>query len=427
MTNAAETSTEPPSDADAAILAECRADEVRDLTRDLVRIESHRSAPGQETATATHILELFHSAGIDAELREVRPGRPNVIATLPGEGGGPRLIFNGHTDTVPPGTMIDPFEPRIENGIMRGRGTADMKGGLAAQICAMLALKRSAARLDGDVVFTGVIAEEDGTSLGSLDIANDGPSADMVVVAEPTDLRIAIAHKGFDYYEIEVEGSAAHSSRPDKGVNAIYRAAEIVSAIEKQIVADLGDIKHPLLGAATVNVASIIGFARSEIATAFGRGPMLKPDGGTVPDTCTICLDHRRLPGGSHLDFVDRLQALIAGLGPHPDAPPPRVSFKPACPELDTHPPLDTDDGHALVRESLRIASAETGLPPEPVGVPYWSDAALFNTRWRVPAIVFGPGDIAVAHSNAEHVPVDQLLQATRINALLAATLLGGR
>jgi acetylornithine deacetylase/succinyl-diaminopimelate desuccinylase-like protein len=244
------------------------------------------------------------------------------------------------------------------------------------------------------------------------------------VVAEPTSLKVAIAHKGFDYYQVEVEGRAAHSSRPDTGVNAIYRAAEIATAIRQDVVAGLQAAPHPLLGPGTVNVAAIIGFPRSESATALGRkGPMEKPDGGTVPDTCTISLDHRRLPGTSHLDFVATLDEAIARLGESPATATAR--YVRPCKELESHPPLDTPEDAALVREGVRLAQAHAGHPERAIGVPYWSDAALFNAYWGVPAIVFGPGDIAVAHSNHEHVPVDELIKATRINALLALSLLG--
>jgi succinyl-diaminopimelate desuccinylase len=300
-----------------------------------------------------------------------------------------------------------------------------MKAGLAAQISALVSLKRAGVDLNGDLIFTGVIAEEDGTSLGSLDVVKNGPRADMIVVAEPTGLRVAIAHKGFDYYSIQVDGVAAHSSRPDKGTNAIYCAAAIVAAIDQQLIPEIGSTTHPLLGAASVNVSSIIGCAKSEAATAFGGGPIIKPAGGTVPDTCTIRLDQRRLPGSSFTDIIPRLEHLIRQIPCHPGSPMARVDFTPACPELESHPPLDTEAGHPLVRECVQIAAARAGVPPEPIGVPYWSDAALFNSDWKIPAIVFGPGDIAVAHSNHECVTIDQLIKATHVNALLAATLLG--
>jgi acetylornithine deacetylase/succinyl-diaminopimelate desuccinylase len=408
-----------------ALAAHMPDEEIVRITADSVRIESHRSAPGHETPYAEYLHRLLVAEGIESELVDVSRGRLNVIGTLRGTGEGPRLILNGHTDTVPPGTMKDAFEPRLEGGNLWGRGSCDMKGGLVAQLCAMIALKRAGIRLGGDLIFTGAIAEEDATNLGSIDVVRNGPRADMVVVAEPTGLKVAVAHKGFDYYRIEVGGISAHSSRPDKGVSAIYRASAIVRAIEQRLAPALSTVVHPLVGAATINVSSIIGYATSEIATVFGRGPLLKPAGGTVPDTCTVTLDHRRLPGSDDRDMLRRLEALVAEVAG--DGPPVTVHFTPACPELDSHPPLDTDPAHPLVREALRLASTIGGAPAEAVGVPFWSDGALFNAGWKVPAIVFGPGNIAVAHSDHESVPVDELVKATRINALLAASLLGVR
>jgi acetylornithine deacetylase/succinyl-diaminopimelate desuccinylase len=397
--------------------------EVVETAAATIRLESHRSAPGQETAVAVFLHGKLIGEGIGAELREAAPGRPNVIGILPGRGDGPSLMFNGHTDTVPPGAMEGAFDPRLVDRQLTGRGACDMKGGLVAQLCAMIALKRAGIRLRGDLIFTGVIAEEDSTNLGTLDIVRNGPRADMVVVAEPTNLLVAIAHKGFDYYRIAVEGVAAHSSRPEQGINAIYRAGRVVEAIERQLVPSLAAVRHPLIGPASINVSSIIGYARSEEATALGRGPIEKPAGGTVPDVCVVTLDHRRLPGSAHLDLLPHLTAIAAeaaGAGP-----PVRVSFTPASRELDSHPPLDTGADHPLVRECLRLVNNAGIQQTAATGVSYWSDAALFNAGWKVPAIVFGPGDIALAHSDAESVPIDQLLRATRVNALLAAALLG--
>ncbi|MFO1068878.1 MAG: M20/M25/M40 family metallo-hydrolase [Geminicoccaceae bacterium] len=222
------------------ILTACMPDaEIVETTMASIRLESHRSAPGHETAVAEFLHRLLDAEGIETELRPVRPGRPNVVGTLRGTAGGPRLMFNGHTDTVPPGTMADPFTPRIVDGEITGRGSCDMKGGLVAQACAMIALKRAGIRLGGDLLFTGAIAEEDATNLGSLDVVQNGPAADMVIVAEPTNLQVAVAHKGFDYYRIDVPGIAGHSSRPEKATNAVYRAAAVVKAVEHELAPEL--------------------------------------------------------------------------------------------------------------------------------------------------------------------------------------------
>jgi acetylornithine deacetylase/succinyl-diaminopimelate desuccinylase len=323
--------------------------------------------------------------------------------------------------------MPDPFTPKIKDGMLFGRGAVDMKGGIAGQICAMIALKRAGVVLEGDLVLTGVIAEEDSTSLGSLHVIEHGPRPDMVVVSEPTGLDVVTAHKGFDYYRIDVQGRANHSSRPDKGVSAVYKGAKIVSAIENGFIACSCARTHPLLGHASLNVAAMLGYANNEAVTVLRRAPGDKPPGAVVPDICTIYMDRRRIPGESLDEVLGDFEGLLAELAtadPDLDA---KASFTPACPELPSHPPLDTDPNHQLVRTCVRFAAEHAGSPPEARGVPFWSDAALFNDYAKIPSIVFGPGDVAVAHSNHEHVPVDQLTKGARVFTLLAASLLRAR
>ncbi|WP_046867149.1 M20 family metallopeptidase [Microvirga massiliensis] len=407
-------------------IAKClNADELLKLTRDVLSIESHRDAPGHETPVATYIRDVLRAEGIEADLKEVSDGRCNIIAVLPGTSGGGSLMFNGHTDTVPPGEMQHPFDPRVVGGKLFARGACDMKAGVAAQFYALIALKRAGVRLAGDLIFAGVVGEEDGTSIGSLDVIANGPAADMVVVAEPSDLEVIVAHKGFDYYRIEVEGIPTHSSCPSRGVSAVYKAAKIITAIEEKLV-PLTDMRpHPLLGSASLNVSAVIGYARNEATTALRRAPGDKPPGAVVPDTCAIYLDRRRIPGetseGIMADFEGLLDELRAA-DPKLDA---KVYFTPGSVDLPSHPPLDTDPTHALVQECLRLAAREAGIMPEPKGVPFWSDAALFNAMAGKPAIVFGPGHIGVAHSNNEFVPVHELIKAARVNTALALSLLG--
>jgi len=390
----------------------------------LVATQSHREAPGHETPCAIHIKQLLEREGITAELQEVRDGRCNVIARLSGTGGGPVLMFNGHIDTVPPGQMQDPFVPKIADGKLFGRGAVDMKGGIAGQLAAMIALKRSGLRFAGELIFAGVIAEEDSTSLGSLHVMEHGPRPDMVVVSEPTGLDTVTAHKGFDYYRIDIRGRANHSSRPDKGVSAVYRGAHIVTAIKESFIARSCAATHPLLGHASLNVAAMLGYANNEAIAVMRRGPGDKPPGAVVPDICTIYMDRRRIPGESLDGVMAEFEGFLAEQRQADPCLEATVSFTPACPELPSHPPLDTDPNHVLVRECVRLAAAHAGKPPEARGVPFWSDAALFNDHAGIPAIVFGPGHVEVAHSDHEHVPVDQVAKGARVFALLAKSLL---
>jgi len=405
-----------------SLLAPYDDDELVRLTADLIAIESHRLAPSKETHCAEFLCDLFRREGIDAGLQEVTPGRCNVWARLPGKGGGKSLMFNGHIDTVPPGEMVDPFAPRIANGRMHGRGTCDMKGGVACQVYALLCLKRAGVQLDGDVLFTGVIAEEDGTSLGAVHVAAHGPRADMVLVAEPTALETVIAHKGFDYYAVEVRGRAAHSSRPENGVSAIYKAAKVVRAIEECLLPEIRKRQHPLLGPASINVSGIVGAARTEENLIRGRSDIQKYPGGTVPDFCTVYMDRRRIPGESLDEVFKEMCAAVDALAaedPEFDA---ELRFLPACNVLDSHPPLDTAADEPLVRACLACNEAVAGVAPQVKGVAFWSDAAVFSDRLGVPAVVYGPGFVDVAHSVREDVPVDHLEKASRVMGLVAAT-----
>jgi acetylornithine deacetylase/succinyl-diaminopimelate desuccinylase family protein len=408
-------------------LADFREDEVVRIARDLLAIQSHRFAPGHETPAARHIYDLLQAEGIECSLREVRDGRMNVIAALRGTGSGPRVMFNGHTDTVPPGEMARPFDPHIVGDRLYARGACDMKGGIASQLYAMIMIKRAGIRLAGDLIFTGVIAEEDSTSLGSLDIVAHGPRADMVVVAEPSDLQVIVAHKGFDYYRIEVRGCSAHSSAPQNGVSAAYAAARIVTDIEERLIRFAEKRVHPLLQSASLNVGALIGYAENEAGTALRQGHQanIKPPGGTVPDVCNIYLDRRRIPGET-LDLVkSEIDGWLTELAPRIPGAKAELHFTPACPELPSHPPLDTDPDHPFVQSALSLNRAIAGIDGGATGVPFWSDAALFNEGWGVPAIVYGPGSISVAHSNNEFVPVNELLKAARVNAALALSLVG--
>jgi acetylornithine deacetylase/succinyl-diaminopimelate desuccinylase len=331
-------------------------------------------------------------------------------------------MFNGHIDTVPPGEMVAPFEARIEEGRMHGRGTCDMKGGVACQVYAMLCLKRAGVALDDDVLFTGVIAEEDGTSLGAVHVAAHGPKADMVLVAEPTALETVTAHKGFDYYAVEVRGRAAHSSRPENGVNAIYKSAKVLRAIEERLLPATRARQHPLLGPASINVSGILGAARTEENLIRGQSDIEKHPGGTVADFCTVYMDRRRIPGERLEEVFAEMRVVVAELAtedPDLDA---ELVFLPACDVLESHPPLDTAPDHPLVRACLACNEAVAGIAPVVKGVPFWSDAAVFHDRLGLPAIVYGPGFIDVAHSVREEVPVDHLAKASRVMGLLAAS-----
>ena len=256
------------------------ASDVVELTSALVAIDSINPElePGAagESEAAAFVADWARDAGLEVELVEATPGRPSVVASARGSGGGRSLLLCGHLDTVGAGAMEAPFEPRIEGDRLHGRGAYDMKAGVAA---ALVACRDAAAlELAGDVVVAAV-ADEEHASLGVQEVLAT-VEADAAIVTEPTEMEIVIAHKGFAWLEVEVSGRAAHGSRPHLGVDAIVKAGPILTALG-ELDARLGDTRHPLLGRGSVHASLISG----------GN------DLATYPERCTIGIERRTLPG----------------------------------------------------------------------------------------------------------------------------------
>ena len=206
-----------------------------DQLADLVRLDS--TNPGLvhdgagEAAVAESVAEAMRELGLRVDVWEPEPGRPNVVGVWPGTGGGRSLMLNAHTDTVGVEGMADPFTPRVESGRMYGRGTQDMKGSLAAQLAAVRALRAAGVELDGDVIVAAVIDEEH-KSRGTEAVV-ERVDADGAVVTEPTDLELALAHKGFAWVDVETRGRAAHGSRPDEGVDANMHMGRVLARLDR--------------------------------------------------------------------------------------------------------------------------------------------------------------------------------------------------
>lgn len=356
----------------------------------LVRLNSvnpnYRGGPG-EREIATWIRRFFEQRGIEVWEQEALPNRPNVIARLRGRDPSRRIILEAHMDTVSvQGMTISPFDPRIDDGKLFGRGSCDTKAGLASMMHAMASLQDDGIQPPCDVWLAAVIDEEFAFR-GVVKLCND-LTGDAAVVAEPTDMRAVIASKGVLRWRITVRGRAAHSSKPHLGVNAINHMARVILALEedhRRLAAHV----HPLLGPATINVGVIQGGVQVNF----------------VPDTCTIEVDRRLLPGetvagvlGHYRQVLDELQRKSPTL------------------EAVMEPPMLVDDPLETSAESApaRLAStllAEMGLAPEPVGVPFGSDASKLSGK-GIPSIIVGPGSIDQAHAAVEFVELAQVERA---------------
>jgi succinyl-diaminopimelate desuccinylase len=384
------------------VLEQITEAEVVALTQQLVRIESYFGVPNVETAVAKYISSFLKAEAIDSEIKEIFDGRSNVYGSLLGQKTGPTLLFCGHIDTVPPNNMeIEPFNAYIEDGKIYGRGAADMKGGVAAMLLAMAAIKRAGVKLKGAIKFAGVVGEESpNTSEGARALVAEGKVADMAIVGEATNLDIAAAHKGMEWLKVEVKGKAAHGSVPDKGVNAIVKAAQIIQAIEEKVVPELKKRKHPLVGSPTINIGRIEGGVLNNI----------------VPDSCWFSLDRRWVPGETLEGVMGEIQDIIDELKKQDSELEAKLIEQP---ETIGRGPMEIDPAHSLVQVVSKAATQVLGREPEVKGVVYWTDGAHLS-KAGIPTIVFGPGDIAQAHAAVEYIDIKQLYKAAQIYALTA-------
>lgn len=361
---------------------------VIDTLQHLVRINSVNSAydggPG-EAELADWIAAFFAARGIPTERQStVFPGRDNVLARLPGRDRTRTLVLEAHMDTVSiSGMSVPPFDPVIREGKLYGRGSCDTKAGLAAMMHTLADLKQEGTVPPCDVLLAAVIDEE--YSYRGVVRLCEGLQADAAIVAEPTELRAVIASKGVLRWAIEVQGKAAHSSKPHLGTNAIQHMRRVLEALEKDD-ARLSQRSHPLVGQPTCNV----GVIRGGVQVNF------------VPDLCTIELDRRLLPGETAEAALAEYQEMLDAL--------PGVTARNVQPLLLVDEALDTPP-EATVAQVAAQTLAAMGLNAELCGVPYGSDASKLS-RAGIPSIVFGPGSIDQAHAADEFIETDQVLTA---------------
>jgi acetylornithine deacetylase len=343
-----------------------------------------------EGAIAASIVAWAADTGLEAQVLEATPGRPSVLVRARGTAGGRTLLLCGHIDTVNVDDMADPFTPRVDGDRLHGRGAYDMKAGVAA---ALEACRRAAGLgLAGDVVVAAV-ADEEHASIGVQE-ALRAVRADAAVVTEPTELEVAIAHKGFVWAEIEVTGRAAHGSRPHLGVDSIVKTGPVLTALG-ELDAALGERTHPLLGRGSVHASTIEGGAELS----------------SYAERCVVSLERRTLPGETGADVEAELARLLD-----------------RCRTAD--PGLVAELRMGLVREPFEVprdagivttveaAAAEAlGAAPPVGGVSYWADAA-FIAAAGIPTVLFGPRGEG-AHATDEWVSVasTEAVATTRVAA----------
>lgn len=355
-----------------------------------------------EYRVTEYLEKLFARLGLPCERQTIEPQRDNIVARLdgdvPAEEGGPVLLFEAHQDTVPvDGMTIDPWRPVVANGRVTGRGSCDIKGGMTAMLGALARLAAERPRRMPTILMACTVNEEHGYSgaVGLTQMWKPGGSKlfprapDAAVIAEPTLLDVVVAHKGAVRWRCHTRGRAAHSSQPQLGVNAAFRMARVLLALEKyqqEICPTLA--QHPRCGGVTLSVGTINGGISVN----------------TVPEQCTIEIDRRLLPGESNAQAYDHVVQYVRTF--------PGIDF-----EVVHDPPFmwgaTLNDTHNLpLADTLRQAAAEVHPECRLVGVPFGTDAAAISQS-GVPCVVFGPGSIDQAHTADEWLAIEQLVRAS--------------
>lgn len=363
------------------------------LLRELVALPSVNPAflpPGDVHAGERRVADFLAAKaaglGLDIDFQEVLPGRPNLFVRL--EPRGPvrrRVVLAAHMDTVGgleiPGRL---FIPRIVRGRLYGRGACDTKGSVAAYFTALGELARGSHRPQNtEIIFIGLIDEENGQA-GSRALVKRKFKADLAIVGEPTLLKVVTAHKGDLWLRLETQGRAAHGAAPELGRNAVHEMARIVDFLETAYRARLDGRGHPLLGKPTINVGLIKGGLQPNV----------------VPAQCAVWVDRRTIPGETEEGILRELRGALRAQG---------LKARIASAKNGPCPPLATDEQTPLVRQ-LFNAAGQT----RPEGVRYFCDAAIL-ARGGTPSVVFGPGNIAQAHTADEWISVASLNKAVQV------------
>lgn len=348
---------------------------VTEIAATLVRIPSVNpdGDPGTEktgeTGCAEWLAGFLTETGAEAELRAVFPGRPNVVARFPSDRPGkPRILFAPHTDTVSvTGMTIDPFSGEIREGKLFGRGATDTKGPMASMLWALKEMGSAIPSLPYEIWFAGLMGEEAGQH-GAKALADQEEFA-FVIAGEPTSMDVVHAHKGSAWLSLDAPGVAVHASKPDAGVNAIYKMCDALDVVRREIIPMFSELRDPVLGHPTASVGTIQGGSKTNI----------------VPDFCRANVDIRTIPGQDVSVIEKMIRAKV-----------PDIGFSMACSF-----PLFTDPGHPLIQALQKCGAGLTGAP-------WFCDAAVFASK-GCPAVAMGPGSIAQAHICDEFILLDDL------------------
>jgi len=367
-----------------------------ELTRDLIAFDT-TNPPGREAVCAAYVAALLEAAGFNVQTYPFDGDRMNLVARwVGGDGDSPPLVMTGHLDTVPLGMTpwsVDPFAGDIKDGLIYGRGASDMKAGVAAMIAAAVWRLKSVGRMRRGLTLIFTSGEETGCA-GALRLLKDGGSelgrASAMIVGEPTSNRISTGHKGCLAVTVAAKGVTAHSSMPHKGVNAIYHAARAIGRVERH---GFHETPHALLGLPSINVGIINGGMNYN----------------SVPDAAEFTVDVRTTPTMDHSKVEAELRQVL-GSEMHIE----RFVDMPAV-NTATSNPFTEFAFETTARIFGRAAD------PQPLGIPFFSDASVFTPSFGCPTLIIGPGEPELAHQTDEYCRLDRILEAVDLYEALIA------
>ena len=362
------------------------------LARALIKIDSRNptlvpDAPG-ERPCALALATILDDWGFEVELQGGNPDRPNVIGRV-GPRDAPALMLNGHLDVVGvEGMTHDPFAAEIRDDRIYGRGSADMKGGIAAMCVAALRADATKSRRQ---IIVSAVADEEWESVGMRALIDSGIRADAAIITEPTRLAVCPAHRGFVWMDVTFRGRAAHGSRYDIGVDAITHAGLVLAELDKLERTREKGLRHPLLGRGSLHASVIRG----------GVGM------STYPEECVLSIERRTLPGETAGDAMREIEDACAAVRARDSRLDARIT------QITSQLPSDVPTNAPIVKRLIHALENE-GVGTRIEGMSAWTDAALLNAA-GIPTICFGPGDIGLAHAAEEFVPILEIETAARV------------
>ncbi|KAF4219088.1 hypothetical protein CNMCM5878_003943 [Aspergillus fumigatiaffinis] len=362
------------------------------LTQALVHMDSSNPSIGAtsgagECTIARCIQSWLAHRQIEVHRIEPTVGRPSIVGVVRGSGGGKSLMFNGHLDTVSLSSYLDdPLSGRISEDRIYGRGSADMKSGVAA---AMIALaKAKDLDLKGDVIFTGV-SDEEGDSIGTAQVLQAGWTADAAIVSEPTNLELLTSHKGIVILEVNIYGIAAHGSHPDLGVDAIAHAGYFLVELDRFLKELQQSPGHPNIGPGSIHASIITG--GQEV--------------NSFPAQCTIQLDRRTIPGETPESVEQEVRGLLQKAAENV----PHLNFDVKI--TLSQPAFHISSEHPFIALTRQVIEQKIGHPPTLSGAPYWTDCGLLSAH-GIPSLLWGPSGGGL-HAEEEWVDIHSITHVT--------------